>query len=69
MTPMIPACLPPRDVSRPKVPPPPDACDTHAHVIGPAERFRYADDRSDTPPATQHRILVTNPAKLYGFPN
>jgi hypothetical protein len=20
-------------------------------------------------PSTQHRILVTNPAKLYGFPN
>jgi predicted TIM-barrel fold metal-dependent hydrolase len=20
-------------------------------------------------PATQHRILVTNPARLYGFPN
>jgi predicted TIM-barrel fold metal-dependent hydrolase len=54
---MIPACLPPRDVSRPKVPPPPDACDTHAHVFGPAQRV------------TQHRILVTNPAKLYGFPN
>jgi len=28
---MIPACLSPRDVSRPKVPPPPNACDTHAH--------------------------------------
>jgi hypothetical protein len=50
MTPMIPACLPPRNVSRPKVPPPPNACDTHAHVFGPAERFRYADDRSYTPP-------------------
>ncbi len=50
MTPMIPACLPPRDVSRPKVPPPPNACDTHAHVFGPAERFGYADDRSYTPP-------------------
>ena len=47
---MIPACLPPRDVSRPKVPPPPNACDTHAHVFGPAERFPYADDRSYTPP-------------------
>ena len=50
MNPMIPACLPPRDVSRPKVPPPPDACDTHAHVFGPASRFPYADDRSYTPP-------------------
>src|SRR5258707_15286115 len=47
---MIPACLPPRDVSRPKVPPPPGACDTHAHVFGPAAWFRYADDRSYTPP-------------------
>jgi predicted TIM-barrel fold metal-dependent hydrolase len=47
---MIPACLPPRDVSRPKVPPPPGACDTHAHVFGPSQRFPYADDRSYTPP-------------------
>ncbi len=47
---MIPACLPPRDVSRPKVPPPPNACDTHAHVFGPAARFPYAEDRSYTPP-------------------
>ena len=48
--PMIPACLPPRPVSRPKVPLPPDACDTHAHVFGPSDRFPYADDRSYTPP-------------------
>src|SRR5258708_24501814 len=47
---MIPACLPPRDVSRPRLPPPPDACDTHAHVFGPAARFPYAGDRSYTPP-------------------
>jgi predicted TIM-barrel fold metal-dependent hydrolase len=47
---MIPACLPPRDVSRPKVPPPPNACDTHAHVFGPSTQFPYADDRSYTPP-------------------
>jgi predicted TIM-barrel fold metal-dependent hydrolase len=47
---MIPACLPPRDVSRPRTPLPPGACDTHAHVFGPADRFRYADDRSYTPP-------------------
>jgi hypothetical protein len=39
---MIPACLPQRDVSRPKVPP--------DQVV-------------------QHRILVTNPVKLHGFPN
>jgi predicted TIM-barrel fold metal-dependent hydrolase len=47
---MIPACLPPRAVSRPKVPPPPNACDTHAHVFGRAAQFAYADDRSYTPP-------------------
>src|ERR1700687_4396194 len=47
---MIPACLPPRDASRPKVPPPPNACDTHAHVFGPAARFPYTGDRSYTPP-------------------
>src|ERR1019366_9423067 len=47
---MIPPCLAPRPVSRPKTPPPPDACDTHAHVFGPAARFPYADDRSYTPP-------------------
>src|ERR1700720_677776 len=47
---MIPACFPPRDVSRPKLPPPAGACDTHAHVFGPAARFPYAADRSYTPP-------------------
>src|ERR1700694_6298365 len=50
MMPMIPACLPPRKVSRPNVPPPPNAWDTHAHVFGPGELFPYADDRSYTPP-------------------
>jgi predicted TIM-barrel fold metal-dependent hydrolase len=103
---MIPACLPPRDVSKPKVPPPPDACDTHAHVFGPAAQFdarpfhealvganperlvwggdwphpRVEGEMPDaghlfelfqmwTPDlATRHRILVTNPANLYGFP-
>jgi predicted TIM-barrel fold metal-dependent hydrolase len=69
MSQMIRACLPPRNVSRPKVPPP-HACDAHAHVFGPADRFGYADDRSCSfGRATQQRILVTNPAKLYGFPN
>src|SRR6476620_4492323 len=47
---MIPACLPPLEPTRPKLPPPPKACDTHAHVFGPAARFSYADDRSYTPP-------------------
>src|ERR1700733_8378651 len=47
---MIPACLPPLEPTRPSVAPPPNACDTHAHVFGPAARFAYADDRSYTPP-------------------
>jgi len=47
---VIPGCLPPREVSRPKMPLPPGACDTHAHVFGPSDRFPYADDRSYTPP-------------------
>src|SRR3979411_3430193 len=47
---MIPGCPPPREPTRPKSPPPPRACDTHAHVFGPASQFPYADDRSYTPP-------------------
>ncbi|HVV40069.1 MAG TPA: amidohydrolase family protein [Nitrobacter sp.] len=50
MASVIPACPPPREPSRPRVPPPPNACDTHAHVFGPAVRFPYAADRSYTPP-------------------
>jgi predicted TIM-barrel fold metal-dependent hydrolase len=42
-------CPPPREPSRPVVPPPPNACDTHCHVFGPADRFPYAPDRSYTP--------------------
>ena len=45
-----PPCLPPREVTPPKVSLPPNACDTHAHVFGPSDRFPYADDRSYTPP-------------------
>lgn len=49
-SPTIPACAPPREVTPPKVALPRGACDTHAHVFGPADRFPYADDRSYTPP-------------------
>jgi len=43
-------CPPPREPSRPIVRTPPNACDTHCHVFGPAARFPYAGDRSYTPP-------------------
>src|SRR5882672_8166744 len=47
---MIPACPAPRPPSRPGIPLPAGACDTHAHVFGPAARFPYAPERSYTPP-------------------
>ncbi|MBN8958360.1 MAG: amidohydrolase family protein [Rhizobiales bacterium] len=46
----IPGCPPPREPTPPQVPLPPNACDTHAHVFGPATAFPYAVDRSYTPP-------------------
>jgi len=30
--------------------PPPDACDAHCHIFGPAARFPYTADRTYTPP-------------------
>ena len=47
---MIPACPAPLEPVRPKIPTPPGACDTHAHVFGPGSRFPYAATRSYTPP-------------------
>ena len=47
---MIPTCPAPLPPSKPKTAPPPNACDCHNHVFGPASRFPYAEDRSYTPP-------------------
>jgi 2-pyrone-4,6-dicarboxylate lactonase len=42
--------LPPRrQPSRPRVPVPPGACDTHAHVFAPAGTYPYAEKRPYTP--------------------
>jgi len=30
--------------------PPPDACDAHCHIFGPADRFPFAPERTYTPP-------------------
>jgi hypothetical protein len=47
-----PACQGPNPlVSPPGFAIPADACDTHAHVIGPADRFPMVANRSYTPPA------------------
>jgi predicted TIM-barrel fold metal-dependent hydrolase len=46
------ACLPPLDHAEPlREALPRGACDSHAHVFGPYERFPLEDDRSYTPPA------------------
>lgn len=47
--PTIPA--PKRDPHPPtRFTPPPDACDAHCHIFGPAHRFPFAPDRTYTPP-------------------
>lgn len=51
----------PRTPSAPRRLPPPGACDTHAHVFGPFDRYPLAADRSYTPPlapATAHLALL-----------
>lgn len=45
------ACPPPDPHPRtPRYKAPPSACDCHAHVIGPAEKYPFVADRSYTPP-------------------
>jgi 2-pyrone-4,6-dicarboxylate lactonase len=43
---------------------PPDTCDAHCHVFGPASRFPYAADRSYTPPDAPVANLRRLHAKL-----
>ena len=47
---MPPCPAPDRNPRAPRTRLPPGACDTHAHICGPAERFPYADERIYTPP-------------------
>ncbi len=44
--------IPPPDPNpvKPKYTPPPDACDGHCHVFGPAKRFPFAKGRTYEPP-------------------
>jgi 2-pyrone-4,6-dicarboxylate lactonase len=37
-------------IKAPKIKPPPNACDTQAHVFGPVAQFPYAEGRGYTPP-------------------
>jgi predicted TIM-barrel fold metal-dependent hydrolase len=41
---------PDRNPSKPKLRLPPRACDTHAHILGPAARYAYSPARVYTPP-------------------
>jgi 2-pyrone-4,6-dicarboxylate lactonase len=59
------------DTRAPRFALPPDACDAHCHVFGPADRFPYAADRSYTPPdapkerlAALHRTLGVSRAVI-----
>jgi len=46
-----PPCAPPDFKPRkPRLALPPNACDTHAHILGPAARFAYSPARVYTPP-------------------
>jgi 2-pyrone-4,6-dicarboxylate lactonase len=57
-------CPPPHPTPRtPSLALPPDSCDAHCHVLGPADVFPYAADRTFTPldaPKEQLRALHTH---------
>ena len=44
--------------------PPPDACDAHCHVFGPAARFPFAEGRTYTPPDRGKEDLAALYARL-----
>jgi predicted TIM-barrel fold metal-dependent hydrolase len=53
---------------------PPLTCDCHFHIFGPYDKYPLSAGRTYDPPpalvpdaATRQRVLVDNPAKLYGF--
>ena len=59
------SCLPPDPQPvQPLITLPPDACDAHCHVFGPAAKFPYAADRSYTPPDAPVEHLRTLHARL-----
>jgi predicted TIM-barrel fold metal-dependent hydrolase len=46
-----PPCAPPlRSIRRPHSMLPPNSCDSHLHILGPARKYPYAADRVYTPP-------------------
>jgi predicted TIM-barrel fold metal-dependent hydrolase len=56
-------CMPPDPNTRkPKMTPPPGACDTHFHIFGPPEEFPFAPTRQYTPPAAplEHYLKMTD---------
>ena len=69
-TPTIP---PPHPNKRaPKFTLPKLSCDAHCHIFGSGAKYSHAPDRSYTPlfaPEVefQQKILVDNPARLFGF--
>lgn len=54
-------CLPPLPVgTKPPFDVPPDACDCHAHLLGPADRYPYEPTRNYTSPdASEPQYLAT----------
>ncbi|KAA0180776.1 amidohydrolase family protein [Cupriavidus gilardii] len=54
-------CLPAREhITPPAFRAPPGACDSHAHVFGPFERYPLADERSYTPAAYPAEAFIAH---------